>query len=111
MGQEVAQCTKNTYPSKSVRRGAASHHAHFGEVEQAVVSEVGSALLDEAQLGQVHAQVGDTGRVAAVQRVPKVPEVSLERDQLLESAHSLLRLPDSNAELQSGRQRISYAFC
>ena len=69
-----------------------THHAHFGEVEQSVIGEVGRSLLDEAQLGEVHAQVGDAGRVAAVQRVAQVTEVALERDQLLEPTHRLLRL-------------------
>lgn len=56
-----------------------TNHPHLGEVEEStILREVGSALLDEGQVRQVHAEVGDAGRVAPVQRFPHVakPAVS-----------------------------------
>lgn len=41
------------------------YHPHLGEVDQALVSEVGGPLLDKGQISQVHSQVGYTGRVTA----------------------------------------------
>ena len=41
------------------------YHPHLGEVNQAVLGVVGCSLLDKGQVGQVHSQVGNTGRVAA----------------------------------------------
>ena len=36
-----------------------SHHSHLGKVEEAVLREVGRPLLDEGQVGEVHAlQIG-----------------------------------------------------
>lgn len=50
-----------------VRGDKTSDHPHLGEVHQALLGEVGGPLLDESQVGEVHAQVGDARRVAAAQ--------------------------------------------
>ena len=42
------------------------YHPHLGEVDQALLREVGCSLLDESQVSEVHAQVWDAGRVAAL---------------------------------------------
>lgn len=42
------------------------HHSHFGEVNESLLCEVGRPLLDERQVSEVHAQVGNTWRIAAV---------------------------------------------
>lgn len=41
------------------------YHPHLGEVNQAFLGEVGRPLLDESQVGQVHAKVGHARRVTA----------------------------------------------
>lgn len=40
-----------------------AHHPHFGEVHQAVLGVIGSALFNERQVREVHAQVRDARRV------------------------------------------------
>ena len=40
-----------------------SHHSHLGKVEEPRVCEVGRALLDVGEVGQVDAEVGHTRRV------------------------------------------------
>ena len=45
--------------------GRVSYHPHLGEVDEALLREVGRSLLDESQVGEVHAEVRDTRRVAA----------------------------------------------
>lgn len=44
-----------------------SYHPHFGEVDQALLREIGRSLLDEGQVCQIHSQIRHTRRVAAVQ--------------------------------------------
>lgn len=51
------------HPSLATAVGCSTHHPHLGEVHQAILSVVRGALLDERQVCQVHAQVGDTRRV------------------------------------------------
>ena len=41
-----------------------AYHSHLGEVEQAILSEVGGALVYVGEVGQVDAEVWDAGRVA-----------------------------------------------
>lgn len=41
------------------------YHSHLGEVDQTLLSEVWRPLLNERQVGEVHAQVRNTRRVAA----------------------------------------------
>lgn len=41
------------------------------------MGEVGRALLDEGEVGEVHAEVGDARRVAAVQRLAQVAEAAV----------------------------------
>lgn len=43
-----------------------SYHPHFGEVNQALLREIGRSLLDEGQVCQIHPQIRHTRRVAAV---------------------------------------------
>lgn len=50
-------------PHTATPAGWSTHHPHFGEVHQAILGVVWGALLDERQVSQVHAQVGDTRRV------------------------------------------------
>lgn len=60
-------------------------HPHLGEVEEsAILREVGSPLLDEGQVRQVHPQVRDAGRVTSVQGFPHVAEATVRRDQGLQ---------------------------
>lgn len=66
-------------------------HSHLGEVEQLVVGEVGRALLDEGQVGEVHAQVGDAGRVAAVQGLAEVAEAAVRGHDRLQLLNGLPR--------------------
>lgn len=40
-----------------------THHSHLGEVDQAILRVIGCPLFDEGQVGEVHSQVRDTGRV------------------------------------------------
>lgn len=54
-----------------------THHPHLGEIEQSVMGEVGRALLDEGEVGEVHAEVGDARWVAAVQRLAQVAEAAV----------------------------------
>lgn len=42
------------------------YHSHLGEVNQAFLGEVRRPLLDERQVSEVHAQVRNTRRVAAI---------------------------------------------
>ena len=42
-----------------------AYHSHLGEVDQPVLGIVGGALLDEGQVCQVHAQVGNARWVTA----------------------------------------------
>lgn len=46
-----------------------SYHPHFGEVDQALLREIGRSLLDEGQVCQIHPQIRHTRRVAAVKGV------------------------------------------
>lgn len=52
-----------------------THHSHLGEVDQAVLRVVGCPLLDEGQVGEVHPQVRDTGRVTAWKQTARTEEV------------------------------------
>lgn len=45
------------------------YHPHLGEVNQALLSEVGSSFLNESQVSEVHAQVWHTWWVAAIKHV------------------------------------------
>ncbi len=69
-----------------------AHHPHLGEVQEAVVREVGRALLDEVEVGQVHAKVGNTRRIGPVQGIPEIPMPPVGRHQALELLDSLSRL-------------------
>lgn len=60
-----------------------SYHSHFGEVEEPVVGEVRGSFLDEGEIGQVHAQVGDAGRIGAMKSVTQIPEAAVVRDERL----------------------------
>lgn len=44
------------------------YHPHLGEIDQTLLGEVWGPLLDEGQVGEVHAQVRDTRRVTAKRR-------------------------------------------
>ena len=42
-----------------IKKCGLSHHSHLGKVEEPVLRKVGRALLDEGQVGEVHAlQIG-----------------------------------------------------
>ncbi len=69
-----------------------THHPHLGKVEQPVVGEVWRALLDEGEVGEVHAQVGDARGVGAVKGVAEVAEAAV-------GAHQGLELVDRVASL------------
>jgi hypothetical protein len=40
-----------------------THHPHLGEIDQAVLRVIRRPFFDEGQVGEVHPQVRDTGRV------------------------------------------------
>jgi len=69
-----------------------SHHSHLAEVDEAVLGHIGRPLLDERQVRQVHAQVGDTGGVTSVERVSHVLEPPVGGYQSLQSLNHLLCL-------------------
>ena len=48
------------------------NHPHLGKVEKTALSEVGRALVDEGEVGEIYAKVGDARRVTSVQGVPQV---------------------------------------
>lgn len=53
----------NLSPTHPLQWDWDTHHPHFGEVHQAILGVIRGPLLNERQVGQVHSQVGDTGRV------------------------------------------------
>ena len=60
------------------------YHSHLGKVQQAIVGEIRSALLNKAEIGQIHSEVWYERRIAAVQRLTHRPESSQIAGQVLQ---------------------------
>ena len=63
------------------------NHPHLGKIEKTALSEIGSALVDEGEVGEIDAKVGDARRITSVQGVPQVPMSSV-------AVHNRLQLVD-----------------
>lgn len=79
------------HSSRSIR----TYHTHFGEVEQSIRCKVGRALLDEGQVGQIHAQVRNAGWIAPVQCLAHHTKPSIR-------AHHGLQFSDCRFDLAVG---------
>ena len=73
-----------------------NYHSHFGEVEQSVLCEIGSAFLYKGQVGQVHAKIRDTWWIASMQSIAKISKPPVRRDDTLEFVNRLSRLSQQN---------------
>lgn len=83
---------------KQVYQNCCTHHSHFGEIQQAVGREVGRSLLNEGQIGQIHAQIWNAWRIAAVQRLAHSTESSIR-------TNDRLQFVDRLSDLQNGYWR------
>lgn len=52
--------------------GEIFYHSHLGEIDQTLLGEVWGPLLDEGQVSEVHAQVGNARRVTAIRAEGKM---------------------------------------
>lgn len=78
-----------------------AYHSHLGEIEKTFVGEVRCALLDEGKIGEIHAEVRDTRRIASVERFSHVAETAISRDERLKFIDRLLRLRVCRRKRQS----------
>ena len=63
------------------------NHPHLGKIEKTALSEIGSALVDEGEVREIYAKVGDARRITSVQGVPQVPMSTI-------TVHNRLQLVD-----------------
>lgn len=75
------------------------YHSHLGEVDKRVISDILGSLLNEGEVSEVHAQVGDTRGVTAVQCIPHVPEPAVRGHQCLQPLYHLFCLKYSILDL------------
>ena len=67
------------------------NHPHLGKIEKTALSEIGRALVDEGEVGEIDAKVGDARRVTSVQGVPQVPMSSIAVHNRLQFVDCSLR--------------------
>ena len=48
--------------------GGPTHHSHLGEVDQTVICNIGCPVLNESQVCQIEAQVGNSRRIDSEDR-------------------------------------------
>lgn len=72
VGKEEATVTFEAQGGRINHSARSYYHPHFGEVNQALLREIGRSLLDEGQVCEIHSQIRHTGRVAAVRGRCKV---------------------------------------
>ena len=68
------------------------YHSHLGVIDKIFFSRIRRPFFDEGEVGKVHAQIRNAGRVATVNRLAHIFEPSLGRGHVLELLNDLTSL-------------------
>lgn len=87
-----------------------SYHSHLRKVKQPIIGEVWRALLNKAEIGEVHAQVRNEWRIAAMQGLTHRPESPQIAGQVLQLVDYVLLLKERFVRVELEFSWLSLKF-